>query len=226
MERASYLTTYLLQDWGITYDELEPHFDRFEYVCGTSGQAGNIQGRKIEGGNPFEAPRSREFPLPPLTNPPTSVLFAKATRDLPTPGGERFAVLHQPLRLPARTVQLLRLLQRLQLHQLIRAPRRRRTILPSLYRMPNFALRTNAHVVLKVNTDSSSGKQATGVTYVDRPGLPRGTEQPATMVILAKRFIRHQRAHDARSSVIGCSIRPRQSSGKGTQSDAISAIKF
>jgi choline dehydrogenase-like flavoprotein len=62
MARASSLTTCLLQDWGITYDELEPHFDRFEYVCGTSGQAGNIQGRKIEGGNPFEVPRSREFP--------------------------------------------------------------------------------------------------------------------------------------------------------------------
>jgi gluconate 2-dehydrogenase alpha chain len=23
-----------LQDWGVTYDELEPHFDHFEYVCG------------------------------------------------------------------------------------------------------------------------------------------------------------------------------------------------
>src|SRR5262245_59683473 len=30
-----------LQDWGVTYDELEPHFDRFEYACGTSGKAGN-----------------------------------------------------------------------------------------------------------------------------------------------------------------------------------------
>jgi gluconate 2-dehydrogenase alpha chain len=71
-----------LQDWGISFEELEPHFDRFEAVCGTSGKAGNIQGRMLEGGNPFEAPRSHEFPLPPLTDPPTSALFAKATRDL------------------------------------------------------------------------------------------------------------------------------------------------
>ena len=49
-----------LQDWGISYEELEPHFDRFEHVCGTSGKAGNIQGRTLEGGNPFEAPRSHE----------------------------------------------------------------------------------------------------------------------------------------------------------------------
>ena len=47
--------------------------------------------------------------------------------------------------------------------------------------MPNFALRTHAHV-LKVNTDSS-GKHATGVTYVDAQG--REVEQPATLVILA-----------------------------------------
>ena len=26
-----------IQDWGVTYDELEPHYDAFEYLCGTSG---------------------------------------------------------------------------------------------------------------------------------------------------------------------------------------------
>ena len=52
------------QDWGITYDELEPYYDAFEWDIGASGQAGNIQGRKIPGGNPFESPRSRGFPEP------------------------------------------------------------------------------------------------------------------------------------------------------------------
>ncbi len=33
-----------IQDWGVTYDDLEPHYDRFEYLCGTSGQAGNVKG--------------------------------------------------------------------------------------------------------------------------------------------------------------------------------------
>ena len=27
-----------LQDWGVTYDELEPYFDKFEYVAGISGK--------------------------------------------------------------------------------------------------------------------------------------------------------------------------------------------
>jgi gluconate 2-dehydrogenase alpha chain len=42
-----------IQNWGLTYDDLEPHYDKFEYLCGTSGKAGNIKGRIQAGGNPF-----------------------------------------------------------------------------------------------------------------------------------------------------------------------------
>ncbi len=52
-----------LQDWPIDYHELEPYYDKFEKVCGTSGKAGNLQGKKIDGGNIFEAPRANEFPI-------------------------------------------------------------------------------------------------------------------------------------------------------------------
>ena len=45
-----------LQDWPVDYHELEPYYDKFEKVCGTSGKAGNLQGKKIDGGNIFEAP--------------------------------------------------------------------------------------------------------------------------------------------------------------------------
>ena len=48
-----------IQDWGVTYDELEPHYDRFEYLLGTSGRAGNIRGKIQPGGDPHESPRSR-----------------------------------------------------------------------------------------------------------------------------------------------------------------------
>ena len=34
-----------IQDWGVTYDELEPHYDAFEYLSGTSGTAGNLRGQ-------------------------------------------------------------------------------------------------------------------------------------------------------------------------------------
>jgi gluconate 2-dehydrogenase alpha chain len=55
-----------LVDWPVSYAELEPYYDKAEYDLGVSGKAGNLQGKKIEGGNVFEAPRHREYPLPPL----------------------------------------------------------------------------------------------------------------------------------------------------------------
>ena len=71
-----------IQDWGITYDELEPYFDKFEYMAGIAGKAGNLKGQKIPGGNVFEGPRSREFPLPPPPDTEIGAVFRKATSDL------------------------------------------------------------------------------------------------------------------------------------------------
>ena len=51
-----------IQDWGITYDDLEPHYDHYERLCGTSGKAGNLRGQKIAGGNPFEGPARTIIP--------------------------------------------------------------------------------------------------------------------------------------------------------------------
>src|ERR1700688_3877994 len=33
-----------IQDYPMSYEELEPHFDHFEKVCGISGVAGNLRG--------------------------------------------------------------------------------------------------------------------------------------------------------------------------------------
>ena len=73
-----------LQDWGVTYNELEPHFDRFEKICGMVGKAGNLAGKIQSGGNPFEGARKSEFPLPPMAVLNSALLFDKATRDLAT----------------------------------------------------------------------------------------------------------------------------------------------
>src|SRR2546423_1125545 len=59
-----------LIDWPLTYADLEPFYDRAEYELGVSGKAGNVQGRKIEGGNPVEAPPRRGDPPPPPTAAP------------------------------------------------------------------------------------------------------------------------------------------------------------
>src|SRR5881227_2687229 len=67
-----------LVDWPLSYAELEPFYDRAEYELGVSGKAGNLQGRRIDGGNVFEAPRRREFPLPPLIADQSGVIFDAA----------------------------------------------------------------------------------------------------------------------------------------------------
>ena len=55
-----------LEDWPVTYDELEPYYDTIEYEVGVSGKAGNIQGKLDPLGNVFEGPRRREYPMPAL----------------------------------------------------------------------------------------------------------------------------------------------------------------
>src|ERR1700761_8927044 len=70
-----------IQDWGISYAELEPYYDKFEYTAAVSGKAGNLKGTIQPGGNPFEAPREREYPLPPLTPILSSEMFSQAARN-------------------------------------------------------------------------------------------------------------------------------------------------
>jgi gluconate 2-dehydrogenase alpha chain len=71
-----------VQDWGVTYDDLEPHYWRAEQMLGVGGKAGNLRGNVVEGGDPFEGPRVHEYPLPPLKSTYFSALFSEATKKL------------------------------------------------------------------------------------------------------------------------------------------------
>ena len=109
-----------IQDWGITYAELEPYYDQFEYTAAVSGKAGNIKGKIQAGGNPFEAPRAREYPLPPLTPILASEMFAEARaragyHPFPRPSANASQRLHQPRRRAVRRLPVLRLLPALRL---------------------------------------------------------------------------------------------------------------
>ncbi|WP_436046376.1 GMC family oxidoreductase [Variovorax paradoxus] len=72
----------MVQDWGISYAEMEPYHDLFEQLFGIAGQAGNVGGRLIDGGNPFEAPRQRDFPQPPLEILESGRIFKAAAQSL------------------------------------------------------------------------------------------------------------------------------------------------
>jgi gluconate 2-dehydrogenase alpha chain len=55
-----------VEDWPFGIDELERYYDIVEQEIGVSGKAGNINGTIDASGNVFEAPRRREYPMPPL----------------------------------------------------------------------------------------------------------------------------------------------------------------
>jgi len=173
-----------LQDWGVTYGDLEPHYDRFEYLCGTSGKAGNIKGTIQPGGNPFEAPRSREYPTPPMKEPYFAALFRKGAGSLgyhpyPQPSSNLSQPYTNPEGLTLQQCVFCGFCERYACEHYAKASPQT-IILPKLLQLPNYELRTNAQV-LRINLDST-GKKATGVTYADASG--REFEQPADIVLV------------------------------------------
>src|SRR6266850_1845653 len=174
-----------IQDWGITYDELEPYYDKFEYVAAVSGKAGNLKGKIVPGGNPFEAPRAREYPLPPLTPLLAQEMFRKAAADngyhpFPRPSANASRAYTNPDGSRFGACQYCGHCQRFGCEANAKGSAHI-TVIPIAMRSPNFELRTHTWVtrVLK----DSSGKRVTGVTYTN---VLNGEEfeQPAGMVLL------------------------------------------
>jgi gluconate 2-dehydrogenase alpha chain len=179
-----------IQDWGVTYDDLEPYYDRFEYLCGISGKAGNLNGEKQAGGNPFEGPRRREYPNPPMDMTYAPTLFAKAAQDLghhpfPCPSANMSRAYTNPLGVQLAPCTYCGFCEKYACGNYSKSSPQT-TILPVLMRKDNFTLKTLSDV-LKVNVDNT-GKRATGVTYVDAQG--EEWEQPAELVILCA-FAQH-----------------------------------
>ena len=173
-----------IQDWGVTYDELEPHYDRFEYLCGTSGYAGNLQGQKRDGGNPFEGARSRDYPTPPQKQPFAPTLWAKAARDMgyhpfPQPSGNLSQAYTNPLGVTLGPCTYCGFCEWFGCGNYSKASPQT-TLLPVLMRKSNFEARTMCNVT-RINLDNT-GKRATGVTYVDAQG--NEWEQPGELVLL------------------------------------------
>jgi gluconate 2-dehydrogenase alpha chain len=174
-----------LQDWPISYAELEPYYDHFEKITATTGKAGNLNGQKIDGGNVFEGPRKNDYPLPPMRRPHAINLFDKAARDLgyhPFPGPSANA--SQPYVNPDGVAfgacHYCGFCERFGCEANAKGSPHF-TVIPIAMQNPNFELRTNARV-MKVNLDST-GKRATGVTYLDARG--RELIQPADLVIMS-----------------------------------------
>jgi gluconate 2-dehydrogenase alpha chain len=173
-----------LQDWGVTWDEIEPSFDAFEYLCGISGKAGNIQGALQPGGNPFESPRAREYPNPPLKTGYPPMLFDKVAREMgyhpfPQPTANLSRPYVNPLGIAMGECTYCGFCERFGCANYSKASAQT-TILPVLMTKPNFEARTECEV-LKVNL-TADRKAAKSVTYVDARGVEY--EQPGEMVLI------------------------------------------
>jgi choline dehydrogenase-like flavoprotein len=77
-----------LVDWPISYADLEPYYTKVEWEIGVSGLAG---------ASPFDPPRSKPYPMPPLPVKSSGVIFERAARKLGwNPFPAPMAILSQP----------------------------------------------------------------------------------------------------------------------------------
>lgn len=171
------------QDWPLTYDEMEPYYDEFEYAIGASGATGNLKGQILEGGNPFEPPRSRPYPNPPLEVNIPSQMFAEAAKQMgyhpfPQPSG----ILSQAYTDPFGNIRSGCVYCGYCTRYGCEVDAKSSAInsyIPAALQTGRYEIRPNSRV-LRVNIGKDG--LATGVTYLDGQGQEQ--EQPADLVLL------------------------------------------
>ena len=185
--RAAIPADMPLQDWGVTYDELEPYHDLFEKLFGISGKAGNLRGKIQPGGNPFESPRANEYPQPPLEITEAGVIFKAAVerefgyRPFPSPAANSPGAYVNPDGMRLGACQYCGHCERFICEANAKgAPDV--LLYPWLEQQPGFELRPRCHVT-GLDHDRRTGR-VLGVRYLD---LVTGEEtfQPAGAVVLA-----------------------------------------
>jgi gluconate 2-dehydrogenase alpha chain len=175
-----------IADWPVSYAELEPHYDRFDKLCGVSGKAGNLRGTIVEGGNPFEGPRSEEYPNRPIKSALGPTMFGAAARELgyhpfPAPAATSSAPYTNPEGMTLGACEYCGFCNRTGCEANAKASANI-TVMPALRAEPKFELRTRAFASRLIY--DRQAKRVTGVAYTDlRTG--QEYEQPAGIVVLS-----------------------------------------
>ncbi|MDN4606275.1 GMC family oxidoreductase [Sporosarcina highlanderae] len=164
---------YLLQDWGVTYDELEPYFDKFEKTTGISG----------ENTNPFAGKRSNDFPTPPMKRTPILKKFETAASSMGyhpymLPSANLSQAYENPDGEAINACQYCGFCERFGCEYGAKTSPEI-TVVPTAMKTGNFDVTFHANVVEVLK----SGNKVTGVRYVDTQS---GEEfiQPADVVVL------------------------------------------
>jgi gluconate 2-dehydrogenase alpha chain len=178
--------TMTIQDWPVSYDDIEPHYDRFEKLCGVSGQAGNLHGKMVAGGNPFEGPRGENYPNKPIKTAVAPAMFGTAAQNLgyhpfPTPTATSSAPYVNPEGITLGACEYCGHCNRTACEANAKASPNV-NIVPVLRAEPKFELRTRAFVTGLVY--DRQAKRITSVLYTDMK-TGEEYEQGAGIVILS-----------------------------------------
>ncbi|MGG1675842.1 GMC family oxidoreductase [Neobacillus sp. NRS-1170] len=161
-----------LQDWGITYDELEPYFDRFEKTCGISGEE-----------NPLGGKRSDKYPTPPMKKSPPIKMFEKAAKKMNLhpymlPSANLSESYKNPDGIQRAACQYCGYCERFGCEYGAKADPVV-TVIPVALKSGDFEIRTHSNVRRILKT----GNKATGVMYIDTT-TGEEIEQPADIVVV------------------------------------------
>ncbi|MET3290776.1 UNVERIFIED_CONTAM: gluconate 2-dehydrogenase alpha chain [Brevibacillus sp. OAP136] len=174
-----------IQDWGITYDELEPYYDKFEKLCGISGEP-----------NPLEqqlgTKRSAPYPTKPMKMAPGMKMFADATKKMGLhPYMMPSANLSEPYTNPdgvsRAACQYCGYCERFGCEYGAKADPVV-TVIPVAKKTGKFEIRTHSQVRRILHT----GGKATGVLYTD-VATGEDIEQPADIVVLCSYVFNNSR---------------------------------
>ncbi|MCC6313088.1 MAG: GMC family oxidoreductase, partial [Thermomicrobiales bacterium] len=171
-----------IQDWGVTYDELEPYFTQFDKTFGISGKAGNLKGKIVEGGNPFEGPRSEEYPQPPNRIAYGPSMFREACEQLgfkpfPQPNGNSPNVYTNPDGMTLGACDYCGFCERFGCHVGAKASPIVTTV-PSALKSGQLEIRQFSNA-FRINHKDGV---ASSVSYYDANGIEQ--EQPADLIVL------------------------------------------
>ncbi len=163
-----------LADWPISYDDLEPYYEKAEYEIGVAGD---------NSGNPFAAPRKKDFPMPAFENNEGGEIIADACKRL---GLHPFPIpmLRNSVPYNGRAACIRNRTCVGYACPVNAKNGTHNTVIPVALKSGNCELRVNSVVAEILMADNG---KVTGVRYIDDKGLEK--IQTADMVIVASSAI-------------------------------------
>ncbi|MEK5205691.1 GMC family oxidoreductase [Psychrobacillus sp. FSL H8-0510] len=189
-----------LEDWGITYDEMEPYYDTFEKMAGISGETVELWGK-----------RTNPYPTPPLVKTPLMKEFEKAAtsfgyKPFVIPAANLSEAYTNPDGISRGACQYCAYCENFGCEYGAKGDPAV-TVIPVAKQTGKLDLRTHSNVVEL----TKSGGKANGVIYVDMLTGEK-FEQPADVVVVASYVFNNSRL--LLNSGIGTPYDPK--TGKGT----------